>query len=181
MIVYNRRKRFSYYAEQASQRRAALEDAIDAEKASRPLSASQAALLNLERARLAAEDERAQRKWGFRKVGAWLVKGLKGEDEAWKDVREANKIVDLVRLETETGATGAVGSGSGSEAEADADVETEPEGNVDRERRVDDGMPSEHQQQQQQQRQGGSLDRMAARAAKLVRLKTGWGSGDAGK
>ena len=146
-MIYNRRKRASYYAQQAEQRRAALQDAIDAEKASLPLSESQAALLSLERARLAAEDERAARKWGVRKIGAWLVRGLKGDDlEAWEDSRRAGRIVEQVRRETE-------GAEEGS-----------AEKNVG-----------------EAQQKLGSLDRMAARAAEMVRSRSGWGSGDAGK
>lgn len=76
MVIYNRRKRKAYYAEQAASRTATLLAAIENEKAGMELTADQALVLNQERIRF-REEERKKERWNWK---GWLVKGLKAED-----------------------------------------------------------------------------------------------------
>lgn len=76
MVIYNRRKRKAYYAEQAASRTATLLAAIENEKAGIELTTDQALVLNQERIRF-REEERKREKWNWK---GWLVKGLKAED-----------------------------------------------------------------------------------------------------
>lgn len=76
MVIYNRRKRKAYYAEQAANRTATLLAAIENEKAGIELTTDQALVLNQERIRF-REEERKREKWNWK---GWLVKGLKAED-----------------------------------------------------------------------------------------------------
>lgn len=76
MVIYNRRKRKVYYAEQAASRTATLLAAIENEKAGTELTPDQALVLNQERIRF-REEERKRERWNWK---GWLVKGLKTED-----------------------------------------------------------------------------------------------------
>lgn len=76
MVIYNRRKRKAYYAEQAASRTATLLTAIENEKAGMKLTTDQALVLNQERIRF-REEERKREKWNWK---GWLIKGLKAED-----------------------------------------------------------------------------------------------------
>lgn len=76
MVIYNRRKRKAYYAEQAASRTATLLAAIGNEKAGVELTTDQALVLNQERIRF-REEERKRERWNWK---GWLVKGLKAED-----------------------------------------------------------------------------------------------------
>lgn len=76
MVIYNRRKRKAYYAEQAASRTATLLTAIENEKAGMKLTPDQALVLNQERIRF-REEERKREKWNWK---GWLIKGLKAED-----------------------------------------------------------------------------------------------------
>lgn len=76
MVIYNRRKRKVYYAEQAASRTATLLAAIENEKAGTELTPDQTLVLNQERIRF-REEERKRERWNWK---GWLVKGLKTED-----------------------------------------------------------------------------------------------------
>lgn len=76
MVIYNRRKRKVYYAEQAASRTTTLLAAIENEKAGAELTPDQALVLNQERIRF-REEERKRERWNWK---GWLVKGLKIED-----------------------------------------------------------------------------------------------------
>lgn len=77
MIIYNRRKRASYFAEQTALLHAQLAAAIAADKAGEPLNEGQVLLLNRERARVEGE-ERAKREKGW--WWKWMIRGLDAEE-----------------------------------------------------------------------------------------------------
>lgn len=77
MIIYNRRKRAQYFAEQTALLHAQLSAAIDAQKAGQPLNEGQILLLNRERARVEGE-EREKREKG--KWWRWMFRGLEADE-----------------------------------------------------------------------------------------------------
>lgn len=76
MVIYNRRKRKAYYADQAASRTATLLAAIENEKAGTELTSDQVLVLNQERIRF-REEERKKERWNWK---GWLLKDLKTED-----------------------------------------------------------------------------------------------------
>ncbi len=79
MIIYNRRKRNEYYAEQTALLQSKLSAAITAERTGQPLDDEQVLVLNRERVRLEGEDRKKKKKeegsWS-----KWLFGGLKAEE-----------------------------------------------------------------------------------------------------
>lgn len=101
MVIYNRRKRKAYYAEQAASRTATLLAAIENEKAGMELTTDQALVLNQERIRF-REEERKREKWNWK---GWLVKGLKAEDVPGPIALEENKggVLQAVEVKAKDG------------------------------------------------------------------------------
>lgn len=101
MVIYNRRKRKAYYAEQAASRTATLLAAIENEKAGMELTADQALVLNQERIRF-REEERKRERWNWK---GWLVKGLKAEDVPGSIALEKNggKVLQAVEAKAKDG------------------------------------------------------------------------------
>ena len=79
MILHNRRKRSAFYAEQRDIYTRRLLEAIETERAGRPLDEDQAVVMNRERARVQAQEAKKQRTWG-KTIKGFLFSDLKNED-----------------------------------------------------------------------------------------------------
>ena len=80
MILHNRRKRAAFYAQQHALYAQRLIEAIETEKAGRPLDEDQTLVLNRERARVQAEEAAKERTWRKRIKGAFIG-GLKTDED----------------------------------------------------------------------------------------------------
>ena len=80
MILHNRRKRSAFYAEQHAIYAQRLMEAIESEKAGRPLDDDQTLVLNRERARVQAEMAAKERSWR-KTIREALLGGLKTDDD----------------------------------------------------------------------------------------------------
>ena len=78
MILHNRRKRAAFYAEQHALYASRLIAAVETERAGLPLTDDQTLVLNRERAKIAAEEERKRASW-WGGVKGVFVGGLKSE------------------------------------------------------------------------------------------------------
>ena len=149
-MLYNRRRKKVYFALLAEKNHELLLSAIEAERAGEPLSKDQQSILDRERNRLRYEDEQAEKKkrgWGIQE---FLIGGLKMSEVEG----------DEVEVEVEVEVEGA----------------REPEGEVMKaveEKKREDEMDL---MKNRNGGAGGSLDRMAERAAELGKSKIGWGS-----
>ena len=80
MLVHNRRKRNAFYTEQHALYARRVLEAVEAEKAGRPLDADNVLVLTRERARLDADEIARQRSW-WNSIKGFLLRGLKSGDE----------------------------------------------------------------------------------------------------
>lgn len=89
MILHNRRKRSAFYAEQRALYAERLLDAIETERAGRPLDDDQTLILNRERARVQAEEAKKERSLK-NSIKGFIMGGLKEEEGA---VAETPKVL----------------------------------------------------------------------------------------
>ena len=160
MIVYNRRKRKAWYADQARERQNTLTAAIENEKAGLPLSEDQALILNQERIRFNDEEERARRKrerWEYLNVKRWLLSGLKSDEE-----QPGREVVE--------------GDMQPTSAETPQEAsEKDPTARGGVLAAVENARRAGEKPLEAEGAKGGALDRMAARAAELGK-RWGWGN-----
>ena len=198
MVVYNRRKRTAWMADQIRHNEELVTGAIANEKAGLPLTEDQELALNNERARFEAE-ERRKAKPG---IGKWLltpfeglVGGLKasesGEDEVVKE--EGGGIVDRVGqrvYEVEQGMVDGLQKVEGEVADgvrrAERNLKEAVAGNLSSGGKQAEGGVLAAVHEAGGQPRGGPLDRMAEQAVesgkqKVEKVKGGWGSWFGGK
>lgn len=157
MIIYNRRKRNLYYAEQSALYTAQL-SAAQAAFASDPndLTEDQTLLLNRERARREGEERKKQGKgWG-----KWLVGGLKNEE----DVGEIDGDMKIVEG----------GEGGVLDAVRTEEGETGTEGGVLK--ALEEKRRNGEKRMEAEGVHGGPLDELAEQAVEAGRAKGGWTS-----
>ncbi len=103
MIVYNRRKRRDYFAEQSALHKTRLAEAKEA-AAKGVADEDQVLLINRERATFEAEKARLAKKGVFRRSKDWLLGGLKTDEEVAGGLRvESGGPVDAMAETTDAG------------------------------------------------------------------------------
>jgi len=193
MVTYNRKKRNAFYADQIRTQQELVMAAIEAEKAGLPMTEEQQLMLNREKARFQAEEER-KRKPGFvgrlmapvvgrlggGEEGEKLVEGLVGEGEGMMQAveekvegfvegveRKGGEVVDAVRH---------------TEKEVERSLQETVRGNLgsggqEAEAAVLEGIEQARRDTEGSERAaGGSLDRRAENLAEAGKKKVeGWG------
>lgn len=180
MITYNRKKRNAFYADQIRTQQELVMAAIEAEKAGLPMTEEQQLMLNREKARFQAEEERKRRPGFVGRLmkpvvgrlggGEGMMQAVEGKVEGFVEAveRKGGEVVDAVRhteKEVERGLQETVRGnlgGGGQEAEAAVleGIEQARRGTGGSERAV-----------------GGSLDQRAENMAEAGKKKVeGWGS-----
>lgn len=171
MILHNRRKRNAFYAEQRSLYATRLLEAIETEKAGRPLDEDQTLVLNRERAKIMAEEEKKGRGWGW---GVWELAfgGLRGEEVGVGQVVVPTEAEVLERIGVDEMEVLEVAEGKGGEGELGGKVERREEG----ESGLVKAVSEKRREVERRGGEGGPLDRMAERAVEkgMEKGKGGW-------
>lgn len=184
--MYNRRKRNAFYKEQHALYAKRLIEAIEAESSGQALDEDQTTIMNRERARVQAEEAKAQRSWG-KKIKNVFMGGLKmeeGEEEGGVTAEVVGPVpsegqileklgVDQMTVLKQAG-RGAVSGGKVDDAESGHGDGSGIIQAVQEERRENE------RSMEERGAKGGPLDLMAERAlrdvSEKVGEKAGWGS-----
>lgn len=175
MILHNRRKRNAFYAEQRSLYATRLLEAIETEKAGLPLDEDQTLVLNRERAKIMAEEEKKGRGWGR---GVWELAfgGLRSEEVGVGQVVVPTEAEVLERIGVDEMEVLEVAEGKVGEGELGGKVERREEGESGLLKAVNEKRREGEREVERRGGEGGPLDRMAERAVEkgMEKGKGGW-------